>query len=200
MLNIYKKYKLLLKNPSQFFENCLLTNDSERNTLQGISLYWFGLFFTTITNLYFLNLLMINSIDGTFFSVKINNLKELKEIMQLQLLISPITAFFWIHIYASIIHATVRIFSFTFNYRNCPINYDTTLYLICVCQIPKIFSFIPIISLYVIPVWCFILLTKALKRTYGLSAELTLFSTLFATLFFRIIWNKTLLILNLLLK
>lgn len=196
------KYKVLLRNPSRFFEKILSTDHLEKNTFLGVFLYWFGLSCNIVINTFFIKWLAKGNMNiESIGFMKLGNVNELINVMQLQLLLSPLTAFFWIHIYASIIHITVKLFSLKADWRNCKIvNYETTLYLICVCQIPKIFSFIPIISQYTVSLWSFILTVKALKRIYNLPIELTLFSTLFAALFFGIIWSKTIFMIEFLLQ
>lgn len=107
----------------------------------------------------------------------------------ISLALSPVIAFFGIYLFAGGLHIVIKGF---WSNPNSQFQYDNTLYLCAQCQLPIIFSVVPIVGPIIASLWVFILLTQALKHFYGISSWLAPFYILIPSLFLKLTWGSAL--------
>ena len=177
----------ILKSPSLFFANFKFDSKNTQTLLIGTACLCFGIFAESSTQI------LLTSVASNFKPlldlVPAAQLELVRKEAFLSLVSSPVIAFFGIYLFAGALHLTLKAFSFSGKQN---LRYETTLHLVSLCQIPMLFSAVPVFGPIVASIWVLVLLMKGLTEVYGLSNLVAFASILPPALFLKLSWNSAL--------
>jgi hypothetical protein len=177
----------LLKSPNVFFQTLRPESLNNKTLFLGAACLWFGILCES--GMQFLLSSTASTVKPMLELIPLKQFELIKKEALLTLGLSPVIAFFGIYLFASALHVVLRGFNFV---RSNNFNYETTLYLCALCQVPMLFCIIPVIGPPVASVWVFVLLMKAMRQVYGLSNLEAFASILPPALFLKLSWNSAL--------
>ncbi|MBH1988683.1 MAG: YIP1 family protein [Myxococcaceae bacterium] len=176
----------LLRSPSSYFETLSLSAPGNRFITQGFFFLWFGIFSEQAT-LYFLTRLAKTS-PRILELISAQQFNLIQNENVLQLVLSPLIAFFGIYLFSSLLHVFLKIASA----NPTELDYDKTLNLVAVCQLPRLFSFIPLLGPAIAQIWVLMLMMKGIQKFYGIRYLHSIVCILMGVFFLKICWGSAL--------
>ncbi len=187
MSSLFKNIRLILKSPSEFFVQFDQQFISGKTTFLGLFCMLWGIIWGAMMQLYLLQ--FARSDPGFEKMFPVSQIELIEKQATLELMASPITAFFGLTLFASALHFLIRGYA---QQRGKNPSYEVTFGLVCWSLVPMLFSIIPLAGPTIGTVWSFALLMKALKHRYELSPWLAFFSILTPALFLKFTWGSAL--------
>ncbi len=187
MSSIFQNIRFLLKSPSEFFSKFDAQFISSKTTLVGLFCMFWGIIWGAMMQLYVLQFAKNDPSLEKIFPA--HQIELIEKQATLELMASPLTAFFGLTLFASALHFLIRGYAAQ---RGKTPSYELTFGMVCWALVPMLFSIIPLVGPMIATVWVFALLVKALKQRYELSPWLAFFSILTPALFLKFTWGSAL--------
>ena len=177
----------ILKSPTAFFEQFDFESANRKTLIIGTACLCFGLIGDALNQ--FLLTFLASHFKAALEMVSLEQIELTRKIAWITLGTSPITAFCAIYLFAGALHITLKAFA-----QSAPheLRYESTLHLAALCQIPMVFTIIPLLGSLIASIWALILLIKGLKQAYGISAWLAFICSILPALLIKFCWGSAL--------